>query len=150
MREGDCTDMFKSSDGTGFHTESITQTIRSQQAIIVPVINVKNDGGISDIKCGIGQNLHWKLDPHTVDSITVTVPTDFGSVVDKFEVQNGKILEVNADHEQTILGKDFNGEDMVANTVTLSGIHMTKDLAARLFVLANSPDVRTDVQKKLN
>ena len=149
LREGDCTDMFTTSDGTGFHTQSITQTIRSQTAIIVPVINVKNDGGMSDVECGLGQNLHWKLNPHTVDAITVTIPSDFGSVVDKFEVQNGKILDVNAEFEQVVLGKDRYGESVLGSAVQLSGIHMTTDLSTRLFVLANSPSVRSDIQKKL-
>lgn len=141
--------MFTTSDGTGFHTNSITQTIRSQTAIIVPVINIKNDGGISDIECGIGQNLHWKLNSHTVDAITVTIPSDFGSVVDKFEVQNGKILNVNAEFEQVVLGKNHHGENVLSTAVQLTGIHMTTDLSTRLFVLANSPDVRSDIQKKL-
>lgn len=149
LREGDCTDMYISTDGTDFHAHSLTQVIRSQEAIIVPVINIKNDGGISDIGCGLGENLHWKLDPHTVDTIVVTIPTDFGKVVDTFEVRNGAIIKAQFDLEQVSLGKDYHGNELRTITASLSAVAMTPDLSTRLFVLANSADVRSDVQKKL-
>ena len=141
--------MYISSDGTDFHTHSLTQAIRSQEAIIVPVINIKNEGGISDIGCGLGENLHWKLNPHTVDSIVVTIPTDFGSVVDTFEVQNGAIINVQFELKQVSLGKDYHGRELLTTTASLSAVAMSTELSTRLFVLANSANVRSDVQKKL-
>jgi len=47
LREGDCTDMVISSDGNGVDAKSIVQAIRSSEAILVPVINLKNDGSRS-------------------------------------------------------------------------------------------------------
>ena len=45
LRQGDCTDMVATTDGDDWNTESLVQAIRSPSAILVPVINVKNDGG---------------------------------------------------------------------------------------------------------
>ena len=156
LREGDCTDMVTSSDGDGWHTESLVQAIRSPSAILVPVINVKNDSGYNDEECELGVNEHWKLDPHTVDEIKVTVPHDFGPVVDMFEVQNGAILNVSASLTEAVsperLGVGYfggGGEGLSTQSVTLDGIHMNQDLSTRLFVLANTHAVRQDIQNKL-
>lgn len=68
---------------------------------------------------------------------------DFGNVVDKFEVQNGKILNINSvNHSSVVVGKSYYGDDIEAQQVSINGIHMTTDLATRLFVLASSTDVR--------
>ena len=45
LRSGDCTDKIVSTDGSGWDAESLVQAIRSPMAVLVPVINVKNDGG---------------------------------------------------------------------------------------------------------
>lgn len=96
VRTSDCTDMVHNSDGnTGsMHVHSIAQALRARTAILVPVINFKNDGGYSDALCEIGRNEHWEVSSHTVDSVVVTIPADFGSVVDKFEVRNGAIYDL--------------------------------------------------------
>lgn len=142
--------MFDSSDGNGFHTESITQVIRSQDALLVPVINVKNDGGINDPGCGLGEDLHWKLNSHTVDSIKIIIPNDFGKVVDTFQVLNGDILDANIEIESATLGKDYYGNDLVGGMATIGSLHLTTDTSTRLFVLANTPNVRTDIKKRLD
>ena len=144
--------MVATSDGDGWHTESLVQAIRSPSAILVPVINVKNDGGYNDEECAIGVNEHWDLNPHSVDEITVTIPHDFGSVVDVFEVQNGVILNVTSSSSGVSLvrlGEGYFSVGLPAQTVTLSHVHMDKTLSTRLFVLANSDAVRQDIQNKL-
>ena len=148
--------MITSSDGDGWTTESLVQAIRSPSAILVPVINVKNDGGYNDPECELGINEHWKLDPHSVSEITVTVPHDFGSVVDMFEVQNGAILNISSSLGDLVssvrLGVGCSGqggEGLPTQTVTLSHVHMDQTLSTRLFVLANSDAVRRDIQNKL-
>ena len=87
--------MVISSDGNGVDAKSIVQAICSSEAILVPLINLKNDGGYNDEGCAAGLNLHWKFNDHTLSVITVTVPTDFGTVVDMFEVQNGAIYNIS-------------------------------------------------------
>ena len=150
LREGDCTDMVTTTDGDGWDTESLVQAIRSPTAILVPVIDVKNDGGYNDEGCAIGLNLHWKLDPHSVSQITVTIPPDFGSVVDMFEVQNGQILNISSvSISHRLLGKDFHGDNITGQVVNLDHVHMNPTLSTRLFVLANSDSVRTDIQNNL-
>lgn len=154
LREGDCTDMVETSDGDDWGTESLTQAIRSSSAILVPVINVKNDGGYNDAECEIGINEHWDLNPHSVDSITVTIPHDFGSVVDMFELQNGAILNISSSSSVTVvstrLGVGVYGkEGLPSQSVSLSHVHMDQSLSTRLFVFANSDAVRQDIQNKL-
>lgn len=151
LREGDCTDTISSTDGDGWETESLVQAIRSPSAILVPVINVKNDGGYDDLGCEAGLNLHWKVDPHSVSQITVTVPPDFGSVVDMFEVQNGKILNITSTSVALAqLGRDYFGQEVASQVVNLDNVHMDSTLSTRLFVLANSDKVRKDIQNNLN
>ena len=150
LRQGDCTDMVVTTDGDDWNTESLVQAIRSPSAILVPVINVKNDGGYNDEECAVGINMHWKLNPHSVTQITVTVPHDFGSVVDMFEVQNGAIVNISSASVSTAhLGTNYYGEELVSGVVNLNNVKMDKTLSTRLFVLANSDTVRQDIQKKL-
>jgi len=142
--------MVISSDGNGVDAKSIVQAIRSSEAILVPVINLKNDGGYNDEGCAAGLNLHWKFNDHTVSVITVTVPTDFGTVVDMFEVQNGAIYNItNVDTWFKQLGKDHHGNSIKAQQVTISKVSLSPELATRLFVIASSKQVRTDVQNNL-
>ena len=138
--------MVTSSDGDGVHAESIVQAIRSSEAILVPVINLKNDGGYNDEGCAVGLDLHWKFNDHTVDGITVTIPTDFGTVVDMFEVRNGAIYNITNTDIQLV--KDLHGGK--AQQVTISNVALSPKLATRLFVLSNTKQVRTDVQNNLH
>ena len=150
LRQGDCTDMVTNSDGDGWDAESLAQAIRSPEAIFVTVINLKNDGGYNDEGREIGLNLHWKMNPHTVDRVIVTVPTDFGSVIDKFEVRNGQIHNITSvSHSNVVVGKSYHGDNIEVQQVAIIGIHMSTDLATRLFVLASSTDVRKDISNRL-
>lgn len=90
--EGDCTDMVMTSDGEDFDTNSITQAIRSRDAILLVVIGLKNNGGYSDLRCEIGVNAHWDIVEHGVQTIQVAFLNDWGPLVDVFEVQNGHIV----------------------------------------------------------
>ena len=111
--------MVVTTDGDGWETESLVQAIRSPSAILVPVINIKNDGGYNDEECAIGANLHWKLNPHSVTHITVTVPHDFGSVVDMFEVQNGAVINItSASVSPARLGTRYYRDGLISNVVT--------------------------------
>ena len=146
--------MVQTSDGEGSDAQSITQMIRSEKAIIVTVINLKNDGGINDPECAVGANLHWKINPHTVSNIVVTIPSDFGSVVDKFEVRNGEIHEMSSLTNSSmvsskLLGVDHYGVEIFGDTLAIANVKMSSDLSTRLFVLANDKSVRSNVQKNL-
>ena len=126
--------MVISSDGNGVDAKSIVQAIRSSEAILVPVINLKNNGGYNDEGCAAGLNLHWKFNDHTVSVITVTVPTDFGTVVDMFEVKNGAIYNItNVDIWFKQLGKDHHGNSIKAQQVTISKVSLSPELATSLF-----------------
>lgn len=151
LREGDCTDMISSSDGSGFDADSIVQAIRSSEAIIVTVINVHNHGGYSDAECEIGRNEHWLIWDHKIDTVSATIPTDFGKVVDMFEVQNGAIYNITSQVSFTKieLGKNLLGEAISGDQVTFSNVKLSSELSTRLFVLANNFQVRKNIQSNL-
>ena len=151
LRTGDCTDMISSSDGNGFDADSIMQAIRSPEAIIVTIINVHNHGGYSDAECEIGKNEHWLIWDHTIDTVTTTIPTDFGKVVDTFEVQNGAIYNTTSQVSFAVidLGTNLLGEPISGEQISFSKVKLSSDLSTRLFVLANSLQVRKDVQSNL-
>ena len=87
---------------------------------------------------------------HTVVQVTITVPHDFGDIVDMFEVQNGRILNIISASVSTVwLGKGLAGRELETQAVTLSNVGMDSALSARLFVLANSESVRIDMQNNL-
>ena len=151
LRQGDCTDMISSSDGSGFDANSIVQAIRSPEAVIVMIINVHNHGGYNDALCEVGRNEHWIIWDHKIDTVSATIPTDFGKVVDTFEVQNGAILNVTSKVSFSVvdLGTNLLGEVIRGDQVTFSDVHVDSDLSTRLFVLANNMQVRKDVQDNL-
>lgn len=150
LRQGDCTDMVITTDGDGWDTKSLVQAIRSPSAILVPVINVKNDGGYNDEECAVGVNMHWKLNPHSVTQINVTIPPDFGNIVDMFEVRNGDIENITSVSVSSVeLGTNYYGDKVASGVVNLNHVHMDQTLSTRLFVLANSDKVRQDIKNKL-
>jgi hypothetical protein len=143
--------MISSSDGSGFDADSIVQAIRSPEAIIVIVINVHNHGGYSDAECEIGRNEHWLIWDHRIDNVRTTIPTDFGKIVDTFEVQNGAIYNITSQisFTEVELGTNLLGEAITGDQVTFSDIKLSSELSTRLFILANSLQVRKDVQNNL-
>ena len=137
--------MVISSNGNGVDAKSIVQ------AILVPVINLKNDGWYNDEGCAAGLNLHWKFNDHTVSVITVTVSTDFGTIVNMFEVQNGAIYNItNVETWLKQLGKDHHGNSIKAQQVTISKVSLSSDLATSLFAIANSKQVWMEVRNNLH
>lgn len=144
--------MVESSDGNDYQSNSITQTIRSPEAIILIVINLKNDGGISDLQCEAGMNLHWKVKDHNVESIEVKVPNDFGNIVDTFEVLNGKITnmsDIRIEYKTEVLGIDLYGNELVGGSMKFPNVALSSSQSTRLFVLANSPSVRENIENNL-
>ena len=143
--------MINSSDGDQWETNSIVQVIRSRDAMIVPIIGLKNDGGYNDEECAIGVNLHWKIDVHTISEVNITVPPDFGDIVDLFEVQNGLILNISNPFKisRSHLGKDHKYGPIRMQNVILQNVTVSPDLITRLFVLANTMNVRTTVESNL-
>ena len=94
--------------------------------------------------------MHWKLNPHSVTQISITIPHDFGGVVDMFEVQNGAIVNITSVGVSVAhLGTNYYGEKLVGGVVNLNNVAMDKALSTRLFVLANSDTVRQDIKNKL-
>lgn len=143
--EGDCNDMTTSTDqgqGPWDQVGSMVQSIRSREAILVTVLGLHNHGGYSDIKCEAGENVHWLIWDHTIDVVEVKIPGDFGSVVDQFEVQNGKILNIQGEMVSSVNGTEL-------SSVKFTKVKTVRGLITRLFVLANTKDVRTEIQHNL-
>ena len=149
LREGDCTDMISSSDGEQWEANSIVQAIRSHDAIIVPIIGLKNDGGYNDEECAIGVNLHWNIDTHTISQVNVTIPLDFGEIVDIFEVQNGVILNISNSFIISSALHDHRKGPIKIQNVIFQNVVVSADLITRLFVLANTINVRAVVENNL-
>ena len=57
--------MVTSSDGNGVDADSIVQAIHSSEAILIPVINLKNNGWYNDEGCA--------LDSTSTGSLTITL-----------------------------------------------------------------------------
>lgn len=138
LREGDVINGVESSDGFEFTSNSSVSAIRSSQAIIVVLISFANAGGYSDELCWAGLDVHWKTLDHTIDWIRVTIPSDFGHVVDAFEVLDGSIIPVTGD--LTIASK----------LVTVTNVDIPTSVSKRIFVLANTPEVRQTLQNNLS
>ena len=132
--EGDCTDMVITSDGEDFDTNSIAQAIRSRDAILLVVIGLKNKGGYSDVKCEIGENIHWDILDHGVQTIQVAFPNDWGPLVDVFEVQNGRLVEP---------------PPYTPSPFVMSNVAVKPSLVTRLFVLASNKEVRQEIENNL-
>ncbi|MBI5537503.1 MAG: hypothetical protein HY898_32570 [Deltaproteobacteria bacterium] len=117
--------------------DTIAEVIRSQEALVVPVINLKSTSGPTDINCAGGSLLseaavpHWQLADAAPD-VVVKVPADFG-VADVFEVGEGGVSDLPA--APVVQGR----------TMTLSAVKLTNANPARLFVFASGPEVRAKV-----
>lgn len=132
LREGDPTGMARTT------APALVEAIRSREAIVVTVIADSAWQAPTDFSCAatyIGRPVpHWRLDWQSV-SVDVDVPTDF-PVAEVFEVRpdgTAGIREASAD----------------GRTVTLGGIALDDRRAARVFVLARTPEVRAQVEAAL-
>ena len=136
LRQGDVINSISTSDGFEFASPSTVAAIRSPSVIVVVAINFNNAGGYNDYLCEIGENIHWIMLDHTISSIAVDLPADFGPVVDVFELLNGQILE-------------FGGVAVTGVDVAFTNFTITAQVAKRVVLLANTLDVRTEVQANL-
>ncbi len=134
LRRGDITGQAST---TG---ETIVDMVRSDDALIVPVITVANGGGPDLISCGLADILgnvpHWQFTPQTVD-LTVEVPDDF-EIVDAFEVL------VDDTVANQVVDLNYPGE-VKGRSVTFKGLSPDADTPVRLLVFASDPNVRADM-----
>ena len=65
--------------------------------------------------------------------------------------RNGVILNITsmAKMSRLSLSKDYYGNSITAQQISLNKIHMKSSLMTRLFVLANTPGVRKTVENNL-
>ncbi len=132
---GSVRELLRSGDPIGARTSgsAIVEALRSEEAIVVPVVSLATRSGPTDIGCGTVLSEaavpHWIWDPSTLD-VTVSIPSDFG-VLEVFEVTPDGV-------------RDASGVTPRASEreLVLSGIAIDPGVPARLFVLARSGDVR--------
>ena len=96
-----------------------------------------NDGGYGDVRCVLGFNDHWLVTNHTISSIAIGIPNDFGPVVDTFEILNGAVSNVTE-------------IDVQAASVSFSNVVIAADVNKRVFVLSNTPTLRQQIINNLN
>ena len=101
LREGDLT------GGASSDAETIVDAIRSPDAIVVPIINLRAAQAPTDIACAAiateAMVPHWVLED-AAPSVQVNVPPDFG-VADVFEVTNAQVLDPSSTY--SIQGRTF-------------------------------------------
>jgi hypothetical protein len=128
LREGDLTGL---AAGT---PDVLVEAIRSREAIVVPVVDIKTTDGPDWTSCGLASAVpsflkHWVF-ASIAPPISVTIPDDFG-VDDVFEVQDGTI----ADAPSSSSGR----------SLALGPVALSNQKPVRLFVIAANKDVRARV-----
>ena len=73
---------------------------------------------------------------HTIETINIGIPADFGAVIDVFEILNGELLEL----QNTSVQSDL---------VTVSAFLIPSNVSKRIFLLANTLAVRQEVLRNL-
>lgn len=125
--------LLRESDTTGLATASgnvIVEALRHTEAIIVPLISLEAQSGPTDLECAIPlANPHWVLADQQVD-VTVDVPKDL-AVADVFEIRSGTLIDPSV---------VVNGRQL-----TLPGVALSNAEPVRLFVLASSKSLRSEV-----
>ncbi|MCX7959458.1 MAG: hypothetical protein N3B13_10465, partial [Deltaproteobacteria bacterium] len=134
LRTGDITGMIKGS------SESILEMIRSEDALIVPVIGLKTSKAPTDVSCGaalVSESMvpHWVLAEQTV-SFEITVPDDFG-VYDIFEISQGKISSSKVNYST-------NGRK-----ISVENVSINNTIPVRIFVFAKDKNVRQQMSNVL-
>ncbi len=109
--------------------------IRAPDALVVPVIDVKADVEMSDVRCLFEQDPHWIL-ADVGAAVRVAVPDDL-PVAEVFEVRDGAV--VPPDGVPYALGRD----------VVLPSVMLSEARPVRLFVLAASAEVAGRVARDL-
>ncbi len=135
--------LLRAGDPTGLaSTEgaAIVEAIRTEDALVVPVINLAAESEPTALLCAGSFVLestvpHWVLGAQTLD-LEVDVPSDL-AVTDIFEVRNGELLEISV------------APQVDGRTITIPGVELSNALPTRLFVLAADSSVRARVQSEL-
>jgi hypothetical protein len=129
LREGDVTGQVT------FDDKTLAEAIRARDAIVVPVLNLDPTSGPTDLGCQaiLTESMvpHYVLATRTT-TVSVTVPDDL-AVVDVFEVTGSGVVDPGV--VPTAQGRN----------VTFSNVPLSNAQPVRLFVLASTKSVRTDV-----
>ncbi len=135
LREGDVTGL-ASSD-----TDTLTEAIRSPEALVVPVITLAADIAPTDQDCllyGLGQiedEPHWILTERTI-SVSVTIPDDL-AVNDVFEIFPDRVEDVS--YPVTMDGR----------RIVLSDIPVSNETPVHMFVFATDAELRSQISDRL-
>ena len=135
LREGDVTGL-ASSD-----TDTLTEAIRSPEALVVPVITLAADIAPTDQDCllyGLGQiedEPHWILTERTI-SVSVTIPDDL-AVNDVFEIFPDRVEDVS--YPVTMDGR----------RIVLSDIPVSNETPVHMFVFATDAELRSQISGRL-
>lgn len=133
LREGDLTGAASADDHT------IVDAIRSRDAIVVPVINLRASSTPTDLACAAvateAMVPHWVLE-NASPVVQVDVPPDFG-VADVFEVANAQVIDPSSSF--SIQGR----------SVVFDGLPLSNAVPVRLIVLAANTDLRQEVASEM-
>jgi hypothetical protein len=131
-------ELLREGDLTGLATappEALVEAIRSREAIVVPVIDLKTTDGPDWPSCGLASTVpsllkHW-IFASISPEVTVTVPDDI-AVEDVFEVKPGSVVDAPSKAS--------------GRALSLGPVALSNATPVRLFVLAARKDLRAEVQ----
>jgi hypothetical protein len=132
---GSVRELLRTADPIGARASgsAIVEALRSEDAIVVPVVSLATRSGPTDVGCGTVLSEaavpHWLWDASTLD-VTVPVPGDFG-VLEVFEVTPDGVRDATGVTPRVV------GRELV-----LAGVAMDPAVPVRLFVLARNADIR--------
>ena len=122
-----------------YNTDAQVSLLQHPQTLILIVLNLKTDGGYSDVNCELGEDEHWNFVNHNVTNLMVTVPVGFGELVDSFELRDGQLLPFQVPQAST---------EGQGGSLSLAPVQLDDDdLMTRVFFLANTEQVRQEVSK---
>ncbi|MFN9809233.1 MAG: hypothetical protein ACK6CU_06340 [Deltaproteobacteria bacterium] len=133
---GSVRELLRTGDPIGARStgSALVEALRSQDAIVVPVVSLSTSAGPSDVGCGTvlseGSVPRWSWSDSTVE-LTVPIPRDFG-VLELFEITPEGVRDA-AGVSSRVADRDL----------VLSGVTLPSRLPVRLFVLARTAGVRT-------
>lgn len=116
---------------------ALAEAIRSRDAVVVPLINLKVEQEMTDGAClgaAFDQEFvpHWVLGAHA-PTVAVAIPADLAAT-DAFEVTPSGVVDVPW------------GSDAAARTVAIPEAALSNDVPVRLFVVAATAGVRAEIE----
>lgn len=112
---------------TGGDPDSIASALWNDEALLVTLINLKQNGNYSDLLCALQQDYHWDMQAHLLPAVNVSVPpamlAQSGAIArgeddrlaswDAFELVNATVRPLDKSEWALLPGKGLHGTDLL-------------------------------------